>query len=141
MSTGLLVDPAAGIDAASVARTVSGSGGTTRPLASHASAQRIAGPPALVRIATRFPEGSGWLPSNNATSNSSANVSVRMTPACWNSASTVMSEAESSAPVWDDVARLPAGDRPPFTARIGLDLLTRRAVRVDFGGVPNDSPV
>ena len=34
-------------------------GGTARPNPSQASAARIPGPPALVRIATRLPEGSG----------------------------------------------------------------------------------
>src|SRR5450759_5995251 len=50
-----------------------------------------------------------------------------------------MSEAESSAPVCDDVARLPAGERPPLTARIGFERLTRRAIRANLRGLPNDS--
>ena len=51
------------------------------------------GPPAFVTIATRLPAGSGWLASSEATSKSSASVSVRTTPACRNSESTVTSEA------------------------------------------------
>src|ERR1700693_6175041 len=50
-----------------------------------------------------------------------------------------MSEAESSAPVCDEVARFPAGDRPPLTARIGLERLTRRAMGANLRGLPNDS--
>src|ERR1700694_2914318 len=139
MSTGLPLDAAAGKNAASSARTFSENGGTTRPFASHASAHRIAGPPALVRMPTRLPAGSGWLPIRRAVSKSSARVSVRITPACWNSASTVTSEAESSAPVCEEVARLPACVRPPLTARIGLLWLTRRATRANLRGFPSDS--
>src|ERR1700731_5214029 len=50
-----------------------------------------------------------------------------------------MSEADSNAPVCEEVARLPAGVRPPFTARIGLERLTRRATRANLRGFPNDS--
>src|ERR1700687_2538984 len=59
MSTGFPVDAAAGREAASYARTVAGRAGTTRPLASQASAQRMAGPPALVMMPTRLPAGMG----------------------------------------------------------------------------------
>ena len=55
---------------------------SSSPCASQASAARIAGPPALDRIATRGPAGSGWCASSAATSNSSSSVAVRMTPAC-----------------------------------------------------------
>ena len=51
--------------------------------------------------------GTGWCASSAATSNSSSSVSVRMTPACRNSASTTTSLA-ASAPVCDDAARAPA---------------------------------
>ena len=64
-------------------------GSTRSPWAASASAHRIAGPPALVTIATRSPRGSGWRDSSAATSNISPIVSVRITPACANSASTV----------------------------------------------------
>jgi hypothetical protein len=50
-----------------------------------------------------------------------------------------MSEADSRAPVCDEVARLPAWPRPPFTARIGLERLTRRAMRANLRGFPKDS--
>ena len=41
----------------------------------------IAGPPALVRMPTRRPAGSGWVESSEATSSSSERVSARITPA------------------------------------------------------------
>src|ERR1700687_2641528 len=59
MSTGFPVDAAAGRKAASSARTISGRAGTIRLLASQASAQRMAGPPALVMMPTRLPVGIG----------------------------------------------------------------------------------
>ena len=139
MSIGFAVPASAGSRAASVARVRGSSTGTRRPAASHASAQEIPGPPALVMIATRSPRGSGWPANSDATSNSSATVATRMTPACWNSASTVASEAASSAPVCDDAARAPTAERPLFTARIGLRAATRRAMRPNRRGLPNDS--
>ena len=87
-----------------------GSAGTSRPAASQASAHMIPGPPALVSTPTRRPVGSGWLASSEATSSISARLSVRITPACSKSASTVTSEAESMAPVCELVARA-AADR------------------------------
>jgi hypothetical protein len=99
----------------------------------------IPGPPALVTIPTRRPAGTGWLASSEATANSSPKLSVRITPACWNRASTVTSEAASSAPVCDDVALAPAAERPLLTASTGLVLATRRAMRANLRGLPNDS--
>src|SRR5690242_4052247 len=62
-----------------------------------------------------------------------------MTPDCRNSASTVMSDAAISAPVWDDVARAPAFERPLFTTTIGFFFPTRRAIWENRRGFPNDS--
>ena len=129
MSTGLPTDAAAGRNDRSAATVASDSGGTTRPCASHASAARMPGPPALVRIATRRPRGTGWWARSVATSNSSSSVFVRMMPACRNSASTIAS-LEASAPVCDAAARAPAADRPALTAMIGLRRATRRAIRL-----------
>ena len=109
------------------------------PAASQASAHRIAGPPALVRTATRSPGGNGWRASSPATSNISPTVSARSTPASANSASTVTSEAASRAPVWEDAARWPAAVRPLLTATIGLLAVIRRAIRPNRRGLPNDS--
>ena len=76
----------------------SASGSIRRPAAAQASAQAIAGPPALVTIATRSPRGRGWCASSAATSSCSSRVSTRMTPAWSKRASTVASEAcEQSA--------------------------------------------
>ncbi len=99
----------------------------------------IPGPPALVTIATRSPLGTGCLVSSAATLKSSWSVSVRITPAWSNNASTVTSEADSSAPVCDEVARAPAADRPLLTARIGFLRAIRGASRENLRGLPNDS--
>jgi hypothetical protein len=88
-------------------------------------------PPALVRIATRRPDGSGWCASSPATSKSSSSVSVRITPAAWKSASTTLSE-HASAPVWDDATRAPEAERPLLTA--GTWSTRAYAVAVDFCG-------
>ena len=109
------------------------------PAASQASAQATPGPPALVSTATRSPRGSGWRASSPATSNISPTVSARSTPACANSASTVTSDAASSAPVCDDAARRPAAVRALLTATIGLAVVIRRAIRPNRRGFPNDS--
>ena len=57
--------------------------------------------------------------SSAATSNSSSSRSVRMTPACRNSASTTVS-LDASAPVCEAAARDPAVERPALTATIGF---------------------
>jgi len=139
MSTGLPTLAWGGRNSRSRAWASAERTGTSSPSASQASAQRIAGPPALVRIPIRRPAGSGWPASSEAASNISSRVSVRTTPDCRNSASTVRSEAASSAPVWDEVARAPARVRPLFTATIGLARPTRRAIRENLRGFPNDS--
>jgi hypothetical protein len=97
------------------------------------------GPPELVRMATRLPAGTGWLASSDATSSSSPSESVRTTPLWRKSASTFTSEAAISAPVWEEVARAPACERPLFTATMGLLLATRLAMRAKRRGFPNDS--
>ena len=114
-------------------------GWTFRPFASHVSAHRMPRPPAFVTMATRSPFGGGWFARIVATSNISSSVSVRITPAWRNRASTVTSEAASSAPVWEAAARAPAALRPDFTAMIGLRRLTSRASRANRRGFPNDS--
>ena len=47
--------------------------------------------------------------------------------------------SQSSAPVCDPAARAPAGERPLFTATIGLVRATCRAMRENWRGLPNDS--
>ncbi len=66
-------------------------------------------------------------------------MSVRITPAWRNSASTVTSDAAIRAPVCEEVARAPAADRPLFTAMIGFVRPTLRVIRANFRGFPNDS--
>ena len=72
-------------------------------------------------------------------SSSSSRVSTRITPAWWNSASTVASDAARSRPVWEAAARAPAFDRPAFTATIGVVRATLRAMRAKRRGLPKDS--
>ena len=139
MSTGLATAASAGSPSARLAWSRGESWTTSRPPASQASAHMIPGPPALVTIPTRRPAGMGWLASSEATSNSSARLSVRITPAWSNRASTVTSEAASRAPVWEEVALAPAAERPLLTASTGLVLATRRAMRANLRGLPNDS--
>lgn len=51
----------------------------------------------------------------------------------------VTSEAESSAPVCEMVARAPAADRPLLTASSGLRRANLRAPRANLRGFPKDS--
>ena len=139
MSTGFDTDEAAGRNERSSATVAALSSGTSRPCDSHVSAHRIPKPPAFVTMATRLPAGTGWSARSVATSNSCSSVSVRITPLWRKSASTVESEAASSAPVCDIAARLPAVLRPLFTATIGLRLPMRRASLANRRGFPKDS--
>ncbi len=99
----------------------------------------IAGPPALVTIPTRCPPGSGWVESSEATSSSSDSVSARITPHCSKRASTVRSDAASSAPVCELAARAPTAERPLLTTTTGLLFPTRLATRANRPGLLNDS--
>ncbi|HET6950442.1 MAG TPA: hypothetical protein VFI47_08705 [Acidimicrobiales bacterium] len=71
-------------------------------------------------------------------SNISSSVSTRTTPVWPKSASTA-TPGLAMAAVCDDAARTPAAERPLFTATIGLRRDTRRAMRLNFRGLPNDS--
>jgi hypothetical protein len=81
MSTGFPTLAAAGRNALNRAIVSGWRGERSSPCAAQTSAERIPGPPALVRIATRRPFGTGWCARSAATSKSSSSVSVRMTPA------------------------------------------------------------
>ena len=48
-------------------------------------------------------------------------------------------KAAAMLAVCDEAARAPASERPLFTATIGLERETRRAMRANFRGLPNDS--
>jgi hypothetical protein len=99
ISTGLAALASAGKMARRAAVVSGASGGTVNPSASHVSAQRMAGPPTFVTIPTRPPVGTGCLATSAAISNRLSMVSARITPACRNKASTVTSDAATSAPV------------------------------------------
>ena len=107
MSTGFAVAARRAGLARAARASPSDSGSTRSPAASQASAHSDARAAGVGEIATRSPRGSGWRASRAATSNISPTVSARITPACANSASTVTSEAASSAPVCDAAARAP----------------------------------
>src|ERR1044072_1874310 len=91
MSTVFLTIASGGRNARAGATVASATVASSSPWLSHASLAMIAGPPALVRMPTRAPRGSGWFASSMATSNSSSIVSVRITPDWWQSASTALS--------------------------------------------------
>jgi hypothetical protein len=135
MSTGFATLAAAGRNARSAVVVGDVNDVTVRPLASHASAARMPGPPALVTIATRFDCGIGWLASSAATSNISSSVCVRMTPD-WRKSVSVSASLVARAPVCDEAARAPADERPALTATIGLRRPTRRAICPNLRGFP-----
>ena len=107
MSSGLRIDASAGKSGASRATVAGARSGSSSPLASHASAARMPGPPALVSTAVRRDLGAAWTENPMARSKSSSIVPARSTPAWASNASTAASLA-ASAPVWDDAARAPA---------------------------------
>ncbi|GIW54639.1 MAG: hypothetical protein KatS3mg082_1043 [Nitrospiraceae bacterium] len=98
-STGFLRAAAGGRNAASAVFVWADSSGTSRPAASQASVQRIAGPPALVMRPTRRPGGSGWAERPAASANNSSSVSARITPVWRKRASTAVSLAASAGGV------------------------------------------
>ncbi len=138
MSTGLPTLAVDGRNVASAFRVSGEKSATVRPADSQASTARMPGPPALVTTPTRPPFGSGWASRQAAMSNISSIVSARMTPDCRNNASTASSVAASAA-VWPLAARVPACVRAALTATIGFERVTRRAIRANRRGLPNDS--
>ncbi len=63
---------------------------------------------------------------------------ARITPAWWKSASTAASEPASAA-VCEPAACCPVVVVPLFIARIGFLRASRRAMRANLRGLPNDS--
>ena len=101
--------------------------GSSRPCASHASAARIPGPPALVTIPTRRPAGTGWCDKQHRdVEELLERFGADHARPGGSSASTTWSDS-ASAPVCDEAAREPARERPVLTATIGL--LPRDAAR------------
>ena len=103
-----------------------------------ASAASTPAPPTLDTIAIVRPAGTGWLASSAVVSTRSPKPCVVMTPACSNRASRLTSGVATAA-VCEAAARWPASDRPASTARTGMLAPTRRAVRANLRGLPNDS--
>ncbi len=103
-----------------------------------ASAASTPAPPTLDTIATVRPAGGGWVASSAVAPISSPKLGVAMIPACSNSASLVTS-GEATAAVCDAAARWPASLRPAWTVSTGIFSPTRRAVRPNLRGLPNDS--
>ena len=138
MSTGFATLASAGRTPRRAAAVSGESAGNSSPAASQASAQRIPRPPAFVRTATRRPRGSGCVEKRAAASISSPSVRARITPAWWKSAFTAASEPARAA-VCELAARAPVAVVPLFIARIGFVRATRRAIRANRRGFPNDS--
>jgi len=87
----------------------------------------------LDTIATVRPAGTGCAASSAAASTSSPRACVVITPACSNSASRLASGTAGRITEW------PAAARPASTVSTGMAAPTRRAVRANFRGLPNDS--
>jgi hypothetical protein len=138
MSTGLPAEASAARPARNLSCIAGENRGRSSPSADRASAARMPGPPALVRIPTRRPAGSGWLAMRVATSNSSSSVSVRIIPVWRNRAETATSPL-AMAPVWLLAARAPAWLRPDLTTTMGFLRFTRREMRAKRRGWPKDS--
>ena len=114
------------------------SSGTSRPLASQASAARIPGPPPLVTIATRRPLYRRVELNTVAMSSISSIDPARTTPAWRSKASTPTSPPDKAA-VCDAAPRRPATVRPALTATIGTRRPTRRATGTNDAGSGIDS--
>src|SRR3989454_232701 len=118
---------------------VAGSSSASRsPWATSSATHMIAGPPASETTATRSPCGIGCKAKAIARSKSSSIEFARRTPVCENTASAARSEPPRE-PVWDTAARLPASERPDFTAMTGLSFVVSRAIRTKFLGLPKFS--
>ena len=121
-------------------RVVSGpSAASSSPAASHASAQRIPSPPALVSTATLRPPRLGLGRRAARPRPRAPPASQRGSRPAWRkSASTAASEPARAA-VCELAALRPLALVPLFRARIGLRRATRRASRPKRRGLPNDS--
>jgi hypothetical protein len=137
MSTGLATPASGGRNSRSCSMVRSDSGGTSSPLDSSASAARIPGPPALVRIATLLPLGSpGWTAaSRRRTSPRGCRCGSRRS----GGTARRRRRRRTRSRRCGDAARTPAVVRPDFTATIGLEREIRRAMRENLRGFPNDS--
>ena len=138
MSTGFFTLASGTSTPRSFVCVVAGNSATSSPRVEQTSVAMIAGPPALVRIATRFPFGSGCCAKAVASVNISLNVPTRSTPHCSSRVSTATS-VPASDPVCEKAARAPAAVRPDLTASIGFLRVVRRVAAANLAGLPNDS--
>ena len=61
-----------------------------------------------------------------------------ITPA-WSKSASMPTAGVAAAAVWEAPPRCPLAERPPTTASSGLRSAKRRAIRANFGALPNDS--
>ena len=108
------------------------------PLLMSMSVASTPGPPALVRMVRRGPEGRGCLASTSAMWNSSAMVSTRSTPTRRKAACRT-SSLPVSEPVWEAAALAAASVRPTLMTMIGLVRATSRAADRKERASPMDS--
>ena len=119
-STGLLRDHLATNKSSSRAITSSGNSASRNiPSRLSASAVTTPHPPAVVRIATRLPRGSGDVAKNAAASKASSTPAARTMPS-WRHSPENTSSFDAKAPVWLDAARAPSADAPPLSNTMGL---------------------
>jgi hypothetical protein len=138
VSTGPVTSAPGGSSRRSPSWTRLSSTATCRPASEQAPAASTPPPPALDTIATRPPAGTGWPASRAAASISSPISRVAMMPACPNSGPRVTMGVAAAA-VCEAAARCAASERPASTVRTGMLAPTRRAVRPNLRGLPNDS--
>ena len=126
MSTGLLWLQCAGKNRLNSAIVFSDRGASRPPPPINASVASTPGPPALVTIVSRSPEGRGCLASISAMLNKSAMLSTRSTPTLLNPALRT-SSLPVSAPVWEAAALAAASVLPGLMTMMGLVNATSRA--------------
>ena len=107
--------------------------------ASAASAASTPSPPALLTMATRRPAGSGCSARSSAVRPIASALRARDDPGL------AEERVDPHGRVWRPrrcarrPPRWPPADRPPTTASSGLRSAKRRAIRANFGALPNDS--
>ena len=94
-------------------------------------------PPAVVRMTTFGPFGSGWVANVAAASNASSTVAARVMPPALQAPSKIASFA-ASAPVWLAAARAPFSVAPPLTTTTGF--VRAAVVRRDMRPAPSLMP-
>ena len=92
----------------------------------------------MLSTANLAPVGNGWQASTVAAPSRSVRLSTAITPAWRNSASRVTAGVAVAA-VCEAAARRATSDVPDRTASTGLVRPSRRAIRANLRGLPNDS--